>query len=780
MSDEQTTAQDADSVSKSPSWSRLLWCCPQLARWLQRHGRGSAIVLLALVAALAVSVFTIDLGPAVRARAERAFTEQIERPVHIGRLGTYILPGSFLIEDLVIEGLELDHEPFFTGEQIVISTSWFALLRGEILVDDVEMRGWRMVSESFPDGRTSFPPFVAKRDPVERDADERSSIALDDDAAEATRRIVTTVQHLRAHDGEFVYRDHNVPWSVIAPDVDLTIEKRDVYGGEVSFRGGTVKIRDFEPMTTDMNAAYDLDGGQVTLTDIALSMDGFRSVLTGQVDLLAWPEQTYRIVESDIDLQTMKEIFFAYDNFTAAGEAHMLGTWHIYDGGRDLTGSFVSMNWTLNDLEFQETAASLVWTDDRFEVFDYVSGFYDGTLDLHYLMAPLGGDEPGVVRLETEIASADIAPLMEAFQVVGVRPRGGLTWHNILQWPLGQFREHTGQGRMTVVPPDGIGVLTSRAVPGRSLFAGRRRVPFDPDGNPWGVPVGGEIGYTVGPEWIEIASSHLETPATRIEFEGRTAFGDRSQIPFHVTSTDWQESDRLMAAVLTSFGKPTREIAVEGHGEVSGVMLGSFTAPRIEARFQGDDLLAWNVGWGSGAGRIVVEDNYLDVTDGVFDQGSSKVDIDGRFALGFPRPDEGEEINARFDLSALPAQYLRDAFSLVGYEIDGPLTGKFHLTGMYTQMFGSGELMMEQPVAWGEPFDVATTRLRFEGSGADRCHVRSMERHVFPQSRWARSGGRVYRICARRSRASQRTHAIHGNGGGGVRGSAIPGPRHHY
>ena len=34
-------------------------------------------------------------------------------------------------------------------------------------------------------------------------------------------------------------------------------------------------------------------------------------------------------------------------------------------------------------------------------------------------------------------------------------------------------------------------------------------------------------------------------------FDGRTAYGERSQIPFHVTSLDWLESDRVLAGIMT-------------------------------------------------------------------------------------------------------------------------------------------------------------------------------------------------------------------------------------
>ena len=73
-----------------------------------------------------------------------------------------------------------------------------------------------------------------------------------------------------------------------------------------------------------------------------------------------------------------------------------------------------------------------------------------------------------------------------------------------------------------------------------------------------------------------------------MEFQGRTAYGERSQIPFHVTSLDWQESDRVLAGIMTAFGAPTGAVPIGGIGEFDGVMLGAFSKPRIEGTFTGD------------------------------------------------------------------------------------------------------------------------------------------------------------------------------------------------
>ncbi len=730
MTDEPTAAP-----ARSPNPATAEPTAPVAGRWRLlhwapgRHARWAVIAGFGLFAAGIVSLVTIDLGPVVRARAESAASARLGRPVHIGRLGTYVLPGRFLVEDLVIEGLSPGAEPFLSAERIVVSTSWVALLRGEILIDGAEMAGWRMLVESFPDGRHSFPPFAARRStpgPAAADAraeeagsgEETASGAGAPPADEGGRRsFVTTLSHLLVHDGEFVFRDHGAPWSVTARDIDLTIGKRDGYGGEVSFRGGTVRIGSFAPMTAAMDATYVLDGGLVDLTDIRLTMDGFTSRLVGKVDLLNWPEQTYRIVDSDIELPPMKEVFFADDNFTVTGDARFTGTWHIFDGGRELTGAFRSANAELNGLRFPGVEGSLVWTAERFEVFDGRSPFYGGDLDFDYSMQPLGGPTPGQATLGATYRGVDLAALIDDLPVGGIRPRGRATGRNVLRWPLGAFADRTGDGRLSVTPVPARELMT-RAAP-RAGPAGPdpyAATPFAAGSGRWSFPVGGAIAYAVDPAGIEIEPSRLATPYTEIEFQGRTAYGGRSRIPFRVTSADWQESDRLMAAFMTAFGAPTREIAVGGRGQLDGVMLGTFASPRIEASFDGQDIRAWNVPWGVGRGAITVENGYLDVSDTRFALGDATLRVGGRFALG-GRGAAEDEIDAAFEVASFPAARVRQAFSLQGYDIDGPLTGAIRLFGGYRRPYGVGRLTLDGPLAYGESFDSAAAGLRFEGAG---------------------------------------------------------------
>ena len=76
------------------------------------------------------------------------------------------------------------------------------------------------------------------------------------------------------------------------------------------------------------------------------------------------------------------------------------------------------------------------------------------------------------------------------------------------------------------------------------------------------TPIGGAMRYTYGPEWVTFAPGWIATTATYVELQGTTAWGDRLTLPFHVTSSDWQESDQWLTAMMTAFGSPARPVPV--------------------------------------------------------------------------------------------------------------------------------------------------------------------------------------------------------------------------
>ena len=88
-----------------------------------------------IVAVIVVSTLTIDLGPALRARAEREGGKWLERKMTIGRLGVHIGSGRFVVEDLRIDGMTPDEPPWLEAKRIDVALTWGALLHREVLLE---------------------------------------------------------------------------------------------------------------------------------------------------------------------------------------------------------------------------------------------------------------------------------------------------------------------------------------------------------------------------------------------------------------------------------------------------------------------------------------------------------------------------------------------------------------------------------------------------------------------------------------------------------------------
>ncbi|MBI3263517.1 MAG: translocation/assembly module TamB [Acidobacteria bacterium] len=649
-------------------------------------------LIVALLAAAFVATLTVDLGPYLRERAEQEGSKRIERPLHIGTLSVHLLGGRFLLEDLVIEGLRPTDRPFLRAKRIAISMGWAAIVHREVLVESVEMTDWEMLVETFPDGRHSFPKFTS-------------------DEPAGPKRVETTVRWVNAYRGQFTFDDHGAPWRTVARNLEVKISHLADYRGQATFSNGTVQIRNFEPMSAAMRASFRLDGARVHFDRLDLTTDGATTVATGDTDLSHWPEQTYDF-RSRVELPRMKEIFFAGQDFTLEGKGGVNGRFHIFKGGRKLTADFSSDLAHLNRYEFPDVRGSMVWLPDRFDVVNARAAFYGGATRFSYSMAPLGVPAPALARFDVEYSGVSLASFTDFLDTKGLRLIGRASGRHLLEWPVGRFAGHRGNGELRVEAPEGVDLLRPDApLTPRRPSTGTFRAPLGY------VPAGGQFSYTYGPEWIEIDRGHAATETSYVSFKGQTAYGERSKVPFDVVSADWQESDRLLAGVLTAFGSPTRAVQIGGRGEFHGVLVGAFSQPRVEGTFRGADLRAWDVVWGEGSGSIVMENSYLDVTDGVVRRDDSEIRADGRFSLGYPRRDGGEEINARFVVTRRPVADLRHAFELDEYTVDGTLSGEYHLTGRYQRPLGSGQTVIDNGTAYREPFTRASAALRFEGPG---------------------------------------------------------------
>ena len=671
-----------------------------------RRVRAVVVVVAIVIGAGLVSTVTIDLGPALRTRAEEQGSRWLERPVHIGKLSVRLAPGRFVVEDLRIEGLTPESRPWLSAKRIDVSLTWRALFHREVLVDSIEMADWKMVVESFPNGRHNWPrlngpPRAPRTGPPV---------------------VVTTMQSVRATRGEFVFDDYGSRWGIIAPNLEVTAGKLTDYRGRATFSGGTVYFQDFESMSADMSTSFRVQGGKIVLDDIRLKTDGAVSEMTGVVDAARWPESFYQ-VKSRIQFPRQREIFFAKDNFSLHGEGDFTGTFHLFKGGRELKGNFYSREAGINDYRFQNLEGALEWVSDRFEVTHASADFKGGRMRFTHLMAPLGrpDGQRGRARFEVNYEQVDLASISAFYQLRGISLAGRATGQNVLEWPLGTFADRTGYGAITVVPPDGATVMgrdlleahvAAAESRGRIVAPFSNHLPLEP------VALRGSLVYSFDGEGARITSGEIATAETFVTFDGTTSWGgERAQLPFHVTSANWQESDRFLAGIMTAFGSATNAAEMDGAGEFDGVMTGAFRRPRVQGHFRGRAMRAFDVVWGDAEGDVVIENSYATVSDTTIRRADSRLEISGLFSLGFPRRDQGEEINARIRIERRPVADLLDAFDLEDYPVTGTLSGDFHLFGPYTRPFGFGRMTIDNGTAYGERFETASTGLRFEGNG---------------------------------------------------------------
>jgi hypothetical protein len=684
-----------------------------------RGGRRVVRALLALLAiVLAVSLVTavsIDLGPATKKYAETYGSQFLERPLHIGHIRFRLVTGNFLIEDLVIEGITPSSRPFLTAKRIEVSMPWSSLFDKRVVLRSIEMTDWNMYIEVLEDGRSGLPRLTPRN---------KSNKKSD---------WTTTLEWVHVYRGEFTYEDHGTPWSVITRNLEVTVAKPSAeYRGQASFSNGLVSIQDYVPFRADMNTSFKIDGGRVLLEKIDLNTDGARSSVHGDVNLAYWPEQSFR-VESTFDLKRMRELFFAHEDFALSGDGHFAGYFHLFkdrrpDGtsriGHELIGSLTSPRSGLrvgaSQYRFDDVNGTVRWTPEKLSFTDATANLYGGRGQFTYEMAPLGVSRvKPTSRFGATYAGLSLRQLSDFAELDGLRLAGDASGRFNLQWPNGRFSERVFDGEVHVTPPSGVTLMTRR-VPAELIDRGRLpRGPGSALGPLIPLPVGADIAFASKGTSLTFGPSRVATERTYVEIEGATTMrGDEARLPFFVASADWQESDRVFAQVLTALGSQTSPIEIGGYGTFEGVLLNDLRKPRIEGSFDTQHMRAWDEDWGAARGRAVIENSYADVREAtITGADGSAIETDGRFSLGFPRKDGGEEINARVKVTRRPIADLRHAFDLDHYPIDGIASGEFHIVGNYLRPFGYGMLEVEDGRTYGETFQHATASVNLEGTG---------------------------------------------------------------
>ena len=350
---------------------------------------------------------------------------------------------------------------------------WWSIFSRKLIIESVEMTDWDMIVETwpssprFPNGRHNFPKFTRES------------------KSTGPQRFTTTLRSMLASRGTFTYQDHGTPWGTAARDLRIQLSRGladRVYQGRASFTDSTITIQKYEPFRASMQSRFFIDGSKLHFNRIDLASEGAQTVLTGDIDMGRWPEQTYQIA-SKIDFPTQKNIFFHRDTFTVSGKGDFQGTFHLFKGGRELKGTFASPLVGVNDWRFPDLRGSVLWLPDRMEVTKATSGLYGGTAQFDYRLAPLNKrDVPIGATWDVAYTDVDLAQLTDFLETKGLRLGGRATGRNHLDWKLGKWSEKRGTGEVVATAPPGVAPMTRELPPDLLAAAGAlppEAGPFD-------------------------------------------------------------------------------------------------------------------------------------------------------------------------------------------------------------------------------------------------------------------------------------------------------------
>lgn len=695
MSHEDPAPVPAADPAGRPAPVRRSW---GIRRWTRRGWYLTA----ALLAALLVSLVTIDLGPELRAAAERAASQYLERPMRIGAVHAELWSGRFVFNDVVIEGRTPDAHPFLKAERIFVSIPWWSLLRRELVLE-IELDDWGIQIESW-EGYVHNLPRILPRS-----------------TREGPGPVTTTVNYVFGRGGRFRYIDHYQPWDVTCENLQVSFVRArnlDAYVASLGFRGGELNIMSYEPMRLDaMSARFTVEGSLLRVHQMDVVADGSRSRLEGVVDTARWPEQRYTI-ESDLDIARLKEIFFFGEPFTATGQGRYTGVIHKYeDGDHEVTGQFSSPVMRVSGLDFPRLTGRLVWLPNRLEVVGTGSAFYGGSMRLAYALDNSVA-RGSIADLSMTYRDVDLLQFGDVWQWEGIALASRASGWHAMQWPSGRFAEMTGEGVLRAMPMEPR-ALAGPDLPAEAVYAAPE-APFIKDRPLDPQAAGGVITYRMTPTGVDFDESWAATPETYLSFRGRTGWRDDADIPFRVVSTDWQASDRLLAGVLTAFGSKTGAIEIGGRGAFDGVLTRWFSDPLIAGHLQADGIRAWDVVWGRGSADIEIENSYITVRNSLVrgdGPGDPRLVFNGRYSLGYPRADRGEEFDARIRADDWPLVDFRHAFLLDDWPVTGTTFADLRLYGDYEGPEGFGLIRVSPGTGWEETFDTFAGRLSFERIG---------------------------------------------------------------
>ena len=275
----------------------------------------------------------------------------------------------------------------------------------------------------------------------------------------------------------------------------------------------------------------------------------------------------------------------------------------------DLTGTFTSELAGVNDYRFPSLYGSLHWTQHGFDVWNAGSQFYGGDAQFTYCdQAVRRRRRSRRIASTPRYTDVDLARFTDFEQLRGLRFAGTASRPQPARVAVGPLRRAPRRGHARrSTPPPGVAPMTASLAAARAADAGPRapRVGAVRAAAAAGAPADRRRAdaTATAPTRSTIEDGRFATERTlRRRSTARPPRASASRLPFHVTSRDWQESDQVLAGIISDFGSPTGAGAVRRPRRVRRRDDRRRSGARAsKGMFTGEDLRAWDTLWGDGS-----------------------------------------------------------------------------------------------------------------------------------------------------------------------------------
>ena len=361
--------------------------------------------------------------------------------MHIGRLSAKLTPGVFVVEDLVIEGLEPGHRPFLKAKKIEVVLPWWTIFTRKLIVESVEMTDWDMLVETwpsspgFPNGRHNFPKFTR------------------DSKSTGPKRFTTTLRSMLASRGSSPTRTtarRGARRRAICASRCRAAWRTPRISARASFSDRRSRSRSTSRSARACSRGSPSTARSSTSAGSISPAKGRSRCSPATSTSAAGPSRPTDLVEDRFP-DAEEHLLPSRQRSSVSGKGDFHGTFHLFKGGRELKGTFSS------PLAGRERVAV-----PRPARLGAVGAGSDGgdqrderALRRHRASSTTGwrrstsGTCPIGASWDVAYRDVDLAQLTDFLETQGLRLGGRATGRNHLDWPLGKWAEKRGEGEVT-------------------------------------------------------------------------------------------------------------------------------------------------------------------------------------------------------------------------------------------------------------------------------------------------------------------------------------------